>query len=91
MYLGCRVVGAVLAGAFIGCFLAVLTLFLVGYSHYLTIAMSENLMQGNKLEEAGAVFHQNWLAGLALTGGIIYLCSAILFAQAKRRANSKGG
>ena len=58
IYLGRRVVGAVLAGAFIGCFLAVLTIFLVGYSRYLSIAMSDNLMQGNKLEEAGASFHQ---------------------------------
>lgn len=85
IYLGRRIVGAVLASAFIGCFLAVLMIFLVGYSRYLSIAMSDNLMQGNKLEEAGASFHQNWIAGLALTGGIIYLCSAILFARAKRR------
>lgn len=90
IYLGRRMVGAVLAGAFLGCFLAVLTIFLVGYSRYLSIAMSENLMEGNKLEEAGAAFHQNWLAGLALTGGIIYLCSAILFARAKRRMRTPG-
>jgi hypothetical protein len=91
IYLGRRVLGAVLAGAFLCCFLAVMTIFVVGYSHYLSIVMSENLMQGNKLEEAGASFHQNWVAGLALTGGIIYLVSAICFAQAKRRANSTGG
>ena len=91
MYLGRRVLGAVLAGAFLCCFLAVMTIFLVGYSRYLSIAMGENLMQGNQLEEAGASFHQNWIVGLALTGGIIYLCSAILFAHAKRRANSTGG
>jgi len=93
IYLGRRVLGAVLAGAFLGCFLAVLTIFLIGYSRYLSIAMSENLMQGNKLEEASASFHQNWVVGLALTGGIIYLCSAIMFAQAKRRvaAHSPGG
>ena len=91
IYLGRRVVGAVLAGAFISCFLAVLTIFLVGYSRYLSIAMSDNLMQGNKLDEAGASFHQDWLIGLALAGGIIYLCSMILFARAKRRANSTGG
>jgi hypothetical protein len=93
IYLGRRVLGAVLAGSFLCCFLAVMTIFLVGYSRYLSIAMSENLMQGNKLEEAGASFHQNWIAGLALTGGLIYLCSAILFAHAKRRAraDSTGG
>ena len=93
IYLGRRVLGAVLAAAFLGCFLAVLTIFLVGYSRYLSITMSENLMEGNKLEEAGASFHQNWIVGLALTGGIIYLVSAICFAQAKRRAgmNAKAG
>jgi len=89
IYLGRRVVGMVLAGAFLGCFLAVLGIFLVGYSRYLSIAMSENLMQGNKLEEAGAAFHQDWLAGLALTGGVIYLCSAILFARTKRRIKTR--
>ena len=93
IYLGRRALGAVLAVAFLGCFLAVMTIFLVGYSRYLSIAMSENLMQGNKLEEAGASFHQNWIIGVALTGGIIYLVSAISFAHAKRRvaAHSPGG
>jgi hypothetical protein len=87
IYLGRRVLGALLAAAFLGCFLAVLTIFLVGYSRYLSITMSENLMQGNNLEEAGASFHQNWIVGLALTGGIIYLVSAICFAQARRHAS----
>jgi len=92
IYLGRRVLGVVLAGGFLCCFLAVMTIFLIGYSHYLSL-MSENLMQGNKLEEAGASFHQNWIIGVALTGGIIYLVSAILFAQAKRRVatHSPGG
>jgi len=84
-YLGQRLIGSLLAGAFLGCFLAVLGVFLVGYSRYLSIAMSENLMEGNKLEEAGAAFHQNWLVALAIAGGIIYLCSAVLLTLAKRR------
>jgi len=85
IYLGQRVVGSLLAGAFLGCFLGVLGLFLVGYSRYLSIAMSENLLEGNKLEEAGAAFHQGWLLGLAIVGGLLYLCSTVLFAAAKRR------
>jgi len=89
--LGRRALGFALASAFLGCFLAVVTLFLVGYARYLSLATDDGLMQGNKLEEAGSIFHPTWLAGLALVGGIIYLCSAILFARTKRQANSLGG
>ena len=84
-YLGQRVVGTVLAGAFLACFLALFGLFLAGYARYLSIAMSENLLEGNKLEEAGAAFHLNWLLGLAAAGMVLYLCSTVLFTLAKRR------
>lgn len=89
-YLGRRILGATLAGAFLACFLSMMTVFLVGYGRYLSIAMSENLLEGNKLEEAGAAFHQKWLIGLALAGGAIYACSTILFTLVKRRS-SEGG
>jgi hypothetical protein len=85
IYLGQRTVGLVLAGAFLGCFLVLAGLFLAGYVRYLSIAMSENLMEGNRLEEAAASFHQQWLVGLAVAGGVIYLWSSILFTRAKRR------
>ena len=84
-YLGRRVAGAVLAGTFMVCFLAMMTIFVVGYGHYLSIAMSENLLEGTTLEQAGASFHQNWLVSLAISGGAIYACSAILFAVTRRR------
>jgi len=87
-YLGRRRIGAALAGMFLVCFFAIAILFLVGYSHYLSIAMSENLMEGNKLEEAGAAFHQRWLIGLALGGAAIYILSSILFSAAKNRLAS---
>jgi hypothetical protein len=90
IYLGRRALGMVLVSAFLGCFLAVLALFLVGYARYLSLATDDRLMQGTNLEEAGSIFYPSWLAGLALVGGIIYLCSSILFARAKRRANSMG-
>jgi hypothetical protein len=85
VYLGQRTAGLILAGAFLGCFLVLAGLFLAGYVRYLSIAMSENLMEGNRLEEAAAAFHQQWLIGLAVAGGVIYLWSAILFTRAKRR------
>jgi hypothetical protein len=89
--LGRRASGFALAGAFLGCFLAVVTIFLIGYGRYLSMATEDRLMQENPLVEAGGIFHPNWLVGLAVAGGIIYLCSAILFARAKREANSAGG
>jgi hypothetical protein len=88
--LGRRGLGFALAGAFLGCFLAVVTIFLSGYARYLSLA-TDNLMEDNQLEEAGGIFHPNWLVGLALAGGSVYLCSAILFAQAKRRGRVPEG
>jgi hypothetical protein len=60
-------------------------LFLAGYSRYLSIAMSDDLMRGDNLERAGDSFHQPWLVALAIAGGIIYLVSSVLFTIAKRR------
>ena len=87
-YLGRRVSGVVLAGLFLVCFLGLMVVFLVGYSRYLSIALGENLLEGNKLEEAGAAFHQNWLIGFAVAGGAVYLWSSILFSMEKQRLNS---
>ena len=84
-YLGRRAVGCVLAGAFLACFLALLGLFVVGYGRYLSIAMGDDLFEENKLEEAGAALHSNWLLGLATAGIILYGCSTLLFNRAKRR------
>ena len=84
-YLGRRVSGAVLAAAFLGCFLALITLFIVGYSHYLSVAMSDDLMRGDNLERAGDSFHQPCLIALAIAGGVIYLISSILLSMAKRQ------
>ena len=73
-----------MAAAFLGCFLALLVLFLLGYSRYLSVAMSDDLMRGDNLERAGDAFHQPWLIALAVAGGIIYLISSILLSIAKR-------
>ncbi|HXJ61225.1 MAG TPA: hypothetical protein VNU68_31660 [Verrucomicrobiae bacterium] len=84
-WLGYRMLGACLSGAFLSCFLAIMTIFLIGYGRYLSIALSENLMEGNNLEQAGAAFHTNWLVGIAAVGLLLYAISAILFSRAKRR------
>jgi hypothetical protein len=85
VYLGERRAGSVLAGLFLGCFLAVMSIFLVGYIRYLMLALDPQILEGNKLEEAGAGFLQSWLIVLALAGGVVYLVSTVLFARAKRR------
>jgi hypothetical protein len=82
--LGRRRGGAALAGAFLICLLAVLVLFFVGYARYWSIALSENLMTGNKLEEAGAAFHHRWLIGLAVAGGIVHAVATVWFTRVKR-------
>ena len=87
-YLGRRVAGVVLAVLFLGAFAALLSIFLVGYARYLSIAMSDELMRGDNLEQAAQSFHQNWLIGLAVGGGIVYLVSSILFTAEKRRVGS---
>lgn len=84
-YLGRRVAGSILAFVFLGFFVTLLVVFLIGYAHYLSIAMSDDLMQGNNLEQAAQSFHQNWLIGLAIGGGIVYLVSSILFTAEKRK------
>jgi len=83
VYLGRWRSGTLLAGAFLACFLALITVFVVGYSRYLSVAMSDDLMRGDNLERAGDAFHQPWLIALAVAGGVLYLISSILFTMAK--------
>jgi hypothetical protein len=82
--LGWRKSGALLAGLFLFCFVAVLGIFVAGYARYLSIALDPHLLEGNKLEEAGAAFHQEWLITLAVAGAVIYLISTFLFMRARR-------
>ena len=83
-YLGRRLIGGLLAGIFLCCFVALLGVFLVGYARYLTIAMSSDLMKEGELEKAAAAFHTDWLIGFGVVGFVIYLCSAVLFWRVKR-------
>src|SRR5690349_10823425 len=83
-YVGRRLAGGLLAVGFLACFLSVLIIFLVGYLNYWSLA-SENLMEGNKLEEIGEGFHRAWLLGLAGVGGTLYVISLLWFAAVKRQ------
>ena len=84
-YLGRRVAGGLLAGAFLVCFVAVLVIFMRGYWEYFQIATGEDLLKGTKLEEAGAAFHRDWLLALGGIGGVLYLISLVWFGALKRR------
>lgn len=82
-YLGWRKAGLAIGLGFGTAFLGVVTVFLVGYIRYLSIAMSEDLMKGDNLEQAGAGFHLPWLVGLAGLGAVLYLVSWVIFVIAR--------
>jgi hypothetical protein len=84
-YLGRRKLGAMLALLFIACFMAAMTAFLIGYARYLSLAMSDHLLEGDQIEQIGHVFPRGLLVGLAVAGGVIYICSGILFRSAKQK------
>lgn len=84
-YLGHRRSGGIIAGLFLACFVVALGTFLVGYVNYLSVALDPQILEGNRLEEIGASFHQGWLMAFALLGAILYLVSTVLFMRAKRQ------
>ena len=84
-YLGWRKTGAALGLAFIGCFVTAIILFLTGYARYLRLAMSDHLLEGDNLEQAGRAVPGVPLLALALAGAAIYLCSTLLLRAAQRK------
>jgi hypothetical protein len=89
LYLGERIWGAILASAFVICLVSVLSIFLIGYSQYLSIALGGDIMQEGRLEQIGTVFHPAWLIGLAIAGTVIHLTSMAAFSIAKRKLESQ--
>ena len=85
-YLGRRWLGAALAVPFLACFFAAFSLFLVSYARYLSLAMGGDILGGDRLEQIGEVFPRAWLAGLAIAGVLLQLCSMALFEAAKKQA-----
>ena len=84
-YLGWRRAGLAIGISFGAAFLVVVAVFLSGYIRYLSIAMSEDLMKGDNLEQAGAGFHLPWLIGMAGLGAVLYLVSWVMFAAARKQ------
>jgi len=85
IYLGQRKLGATLALGFLACFVTAIGLFVVGYSRYLSLAMSDHILEGDNIEKAGHAFPRAWLAGLAIAASLIYFTSNILLRAAKRK------
>ena len=87
-YLGHRLVGALLAVAFLLCLLASLAIFLIGYAQYLTLALDAQILEGDKLEKMSALFRPGWLVGLLIAGVVIYLISLVFLSWARRRSRA---
>ncbi|HEU0010112.1 MAG TPA: hypothetical protein VFT34_09890 [Verrucomicrobiae bacterium] len=85
-YLGRRRLGAALAVPFLACFFAAFSLFLVSYGRYLSLTIGGDILEAGRLEKIGEVFPRVWLAGLAIAGVLIQLCSMALFERAKKQA-----
>ena len=69
--------GFLFGGAFLGCFLAALVIFLIGYANYFSLAVSGDLLQGNELENVPNLFHARWLIALLLLSIAILIASMI--------------
>jgi hypothetical protein len=89
IYLGHRRTGGVLVTAFLFCFFALISLFLISYARYLELALSDDLLKGDKLERIGNVFPRGWLIGLTAAGLMIYAISSALMVRAKRNSPSR--
>src|SRR5260370_42359428 len=72
IYLGQRMMGALLAGVFLVCLCASLAIFVIGYASYLNVTLSGNILEGNRLEQLGEVFHPRWLLGVMSAGIACY-------------------
>ena len=82
--IGRRKEGLILAALFLACFFAAMGLFLVSYMRYLNLALSDELMKGDNLENIGGIFPRAWLIGLTVAAGIIQLVSMGMMRAAKR-------
>ncbi len=84
-YLGQRTAGALYAGGFCVCLVAMLVLFARAYSQYLQLATSSDILESGNLETMARAFHTGPLAALSVIGTLIYIVSAIHLAVARGR------
>ncbi len=86
IYLGQRMMGALLAGVFLVCLCASLAIFVIGYASYLNVTLSGNILEGNRLEQLGEVFHPRWLLGLMSAGIACYFVGLAGLVITRRQA-----
>jgi len=91
-YLGQRTFGGVLVLTFLICFVAMLIIFLRGYTEYMRLVTSNDIFESNLLEQLGTVFHIGWLLGF-LVGSIIVFVIAMagLMVLPKKLNTGKNG
>jgi len=89
-YLGQRKSGVILAGSFLICLLAALTIFLSGYIQYLNVVLGGDLMKEGQLEGLADVFHKRWLLVLLVAGIAIQLWSMIALSRARKKVLKPG-
>ena len=90
-HLGRRRLGAGLAVPFLAAFAALMVLFISGYSHYLSTALSDDLLKGDTIEQLDHGFHTPWMLACAGVGIGIYAVSTTLFAWERRRLRDHRG
>lgn len=82
--MGRRKLGGAIALLFLICLAAALGTFLVGYIHYLNVALGGDLMQEGQLEKLDNVLHGNWLFGFLAVGVALYLVSMFALSGARK-------
>ena len=76
-YLGRRVFGCLFAVPFLGCLLAMMVIFIQGYSQYLSAAASGRILQGQEIEKLAEAFDFRLLGALLVAGLVLYIGSAV--------------
>ncbi len=83
IYLGQRWYGGILLGLFLACFLALMVTFLFSLAQYLKVAMDDNILEGDQLEQLAHVWHPRRMIAFAVIGVIVYATSFISLSVAK--------
>jgi len=85
IYLGQLAAGSLYALTFLGCFVAMLLIFVRGYADYLRLTTSGDILEGNNLEQLTQAFPAGALVGLLIVAIVIYFASAIHLSRSHPR------